>query len=102
MVVFPSEMSVSAGRCEHGVVNRSNAAQFLFDIPSKLPLCGGSERVPLLSEAFHRTLSRITASQTEDGVMQNKMFVDAHNVRNAVTTVHHTARRASRNVQDSV
>ena len=40
------------------------------------------------------------ASQTEDGVMQSKTFEDGHNVRSAVTGVHHTARHASRNVQD--
>ena len=34
--------------------------------------------------------------------MQRKTFVDGHNVRNAATSVHHTVRCASRNVQDSL
>ena len=53
-------------------------AQFLFDITSNLPLCGGREGVPSLSEVRHRAPCRITASQTEDGVMQSKTFVDGH------------------------
>ena len=72
-----------------------------FDIPSKLPLCGGSERIPLLSGFFIEYSARSRASQTEDGVKQRKASVDVYNMRNVVTGVHHTARRASRNVQDS-
>ena len=34
--------------------------------------------------------------------MQSKTFVGGHSVRNAVTSVRHTVRRVSRNVQDSL
>ena len=36
-------------RSELCVVIRANVAPFLFDLTSNIPLCGGSERVPLLS-----------------------------------------------------
>ena len=39
-------------RLELCVVNRAKAAQFLFDLTSSLPLCGASERDPLLSMFF--------------------------------------------------
>ena len=93
-------LSFSAGRCEHGVVIRSIKHNVLsLTSQAKLPLCGGSERVPLLSEVLHWILSRVTANQTEDGAMQSKTLVNGHHVRIAVTGVHHTARRASRNIQ---
>ena len=42
----------------------------------------------------------------EDGVMQSKIFVDGHNVRNAdipdLTSVHHPVSCASRNIQDNL
>ena len=52
------------------VVIHANVAQFLCDIPSNLPLCGGSER-----------LCKITASHAKDGVMQSVTIVDGHCVR---------------------
>ena len=76
-------------------------AQFLFDILSNLPLCGGSERVPSLREVHHVMLCNITASQTKNGV-QSVTFVDGHFVRHTVTEVHHDVRRASRNARDSL
>ena len=38
------------------VVIRARAAQFHFDITNSLPLCGGSGRLPSLSEVLHQIL----------------------------------------------
>ena len=67
---------------------------FLNGIPSNVPVCGGSERVPSVSEDLHQILCKITTSYMKDGVMQSVTFVDGHCVRHV--------RRASRNVQDSL
>ena len=50
-------------KCELGVVVQINAARFLYNIPNKLPLCGGGERVPLLSDDLCQGSARVTASQ---------------------------------------
>jgi len=80
-------------RIEFCVVIHTNAAQFLCEIPSKLPLCECSERELWLSEVLHETLCTGTASFPEDGVTQRVTFSDGH----TVTRVHHDVRRASRN-----
>ena len=95
LVVFHGSMWASCRNDKH-------EAQLLCDIPSKLPLWGGSARVPLLSEVLHWILSRITANQAEDGARQSKTFVDGHIVWNSVASVRHTVRRASQNVKDSL
>ena len=64
------------GRLELCVVVHTNVAQFLGDVPSSLPLCGCSERVPSVSEVLHEILCKITASHVRDGVMQSATFVD--------------------------
>ena len=87
-------------RFELCVVIHANVAQFLFDIPSNHPICGGSEEVSLLNEVLHQILCRITASRKKDGMMESKTFVDGHCMRNAATRVHHTVRRASRSEQE--
>ena len=43
----------------------TNATQLLFDIQSNLPVCGGSEREPSLSEGLRQILCGITASPNE-------------------------------------
>ena len=68
-------------RLELCVVIQANVAQFLFDIPSNLPLCGGSEGVSLLSENLHEILCKITAGHAKDGVMQSATLADGHCVR---------------------
>ena len=65
-------------RLELCVVNRAKAAQFLFDLTSNLPLCGGSKRDPLLSEIHHQILCKITVRSTMHGVMQSVNFGDVH------------------------
>ena len=67
-------------RHELCVVVQINVAQFLDDIWNNLPLCGGNERAPSLSEDFHVT------------------FVEWCCVRHTVR-VRHNLRRASRSVQ---
>ena len=46
----------------------------LDDVLKDLPLRGGSERVPSVSEDLHAILCEIAASQTKDGVMQSANF----------------------------
>ena len=76
------------------VVIHAKLAQFLCDMPSNLPLCGGSGRVPSVGEVLDEILCKITSSHAKDGVMQSVTFVDGHCVRHV--------RRASRNVQESL
>ena len=66
---------------------------FLHDISSNLPVCGGNEREPSVSDDLHQILCKIITSYMKDGVMQSITFADGHCVRHV--------RRASRNVQDS-
>jgi len=90
-------------RFELCVAIQTSVAPIVLDIPSNLPLCGGREGVPSLSEV-HQVLCKVTASQ-KDGVMQSVSFVDEHCcVRHAVTSVHHTVRHAyqSEQKQDSL
>ena len=89
-------------RLELCVVIKTNVAQLLFEIPSNLPLFGGSERVPSPSEVLQVMLCGVTASRAKDGVMQSVTFMDGHSARHAVTRVHRDACRESRNVQDSL
>ena len=58
-----------AGHCErytvvvrHGlcVVIQTHVAQFSYDLPNNLPLCGGRERVHWLSDELHQILCKIT------------------------------------------
>ena len=86
-------------RFEHCVVIKTDIEPFLDDIPNNLPLCGGSEREPSLSEDLRQLLGKITASQTKDGVRQIDTFVDEHCVRHTVR-VRHNVRRAQE--QDSL
>ena len=65
----------------------------LDDVLNDLPLRGGSERVPSVSEDLHEILCEITAGQTKDGVMQSVTVTDGHCVRHV---------RASRSVQGSL
>ena len=60
--------------------NVQRRAQFLFDNWNNLPLCGGSERVPTLSEDLDEILCGVTASRAKDGVMQSVTFVDGHTI----------------------
>ena len=83
---------------EFCVLIHTVVTQFLFDIPSNLPLCGSSERVLSLSEVLQEILCKITASQAKGGVMQSVTFADGHSVRHAVTRVHRDVRRASRSL----
>ena len=69
------------------VVTQANEAQFLSDIWNNLRLCGGSERVPSLSEDHRQLLCNITASETKDGEKQSETFVDEHCVRHDVRVV---------------
>ena len=64
------------GRLELCVVVKSNVAKFLFDTTTDLPLCGGHERVPALSEDLRQILCKLSASQiqTKDGVRQSVTF----------------------------
>ena len=48
------------GPFELCVVVKRHVAKFLFDIPTKPLLCGGSEGASLLSEVLHITLCQIT------------------------------------------
>ena len=90
-------LSVSATDLSCVVID-TNAARFLRDVPSNLPVCGCSEREPSLNGVLHEILCKITANQADKGVMQSVTFVDGH----TVTRVHHDVRRASRNVQDNL
>ena len=83
-----------ASRFELCVAIHTNVAQCLCDIPSNLPLCGGSERVPSVREVIHVILCKIAASHAKYGVMQSVTFVDGHCVRHV--------RRASRNVHNNL
>ena len=66
------------GQFELCVVVHDDVARFLFDLTNNLALCGGRERVLLISEVFHRILCRITANQIQakDVVMQSVTFAD--------------------------
>ena len=68
------------------VIIHANVAQFLCDIPSDLPLCGGRERVPSVREVLHEILCKITASHAKDGVMQSVTVVDGQCVRHVRST----------------
>ena len=81
-------------RFELCVVIHIHVTQFLFDIPSNLPLCGSSERGPSLSEVLQEILCKIMASQAKGGVMQSVTFVDGHSVRPTFTRVHRDIYRA--------
>ena len=63
-------------RFEPSVAIHATVTQFLCHIPSNLPLCGGRERVSLLSVVLHEMLCKITASDVKDGVMQSVTLVD--------------------------
>ena len=60
VMVFPSGTRRFS---EHDVIIKSNVAQFLIDIPSKL-LSAAAVRASLLSDVLHRIHCRITVSQT--------------------------------------
>ena len=68
-------------RFEPSVVIHATVAQFLFNIPSTLPLSGGSEGVSLLKMVIHEILFKITASHAKDGVMQSVTLGEGHCVR---------------------
>ena len=53
----------SRDRFELCVVVKRHVAKFLFDITTDLPLCGGHERVPPVSEELHQRVLNISASQ---------------------------------------
>ena len=63
---FPQLMELS-------VAIKTNVSESLLEIPSKLPHCGGSERVLLLSEELRQMLCKITT-----GVRQSTTFIDGH------------------------
>ena len=56
----------------------------LHDTWNNLPLCGGRERVPTLSEDLDELLCKITACQAKESVMQSVTFVDGHCVGHTV------------------
>ena len=62
-------------RFELCVVIQTKVARILYDICDNLPLCGGREKAPSLSEDLHEM---ITASQAKDGVRQSVTFVNGH------------------------
>ena len=52
-------------RFEHCIVIQTNVAQYLFGNWNNLPLCGGSERVHLLSEDLQQILCKITSKWSQ-------------------------------------
>ena len=68
-VMFPSGSSqVFSLSVDLSTVSKSTPMQhrFLLDIPSNLPVCGGNEGVPLVSQDLHQILCEVH-SQLHDG-----------------------------------
>ena len=62
-----------SGRFELCVVVKRDVEKFLFDMMTNLPLCGGRDRVPSLSEELHMK-EHCQPYQTKNGVEQSVTF----------------------------